>query len=592
MQSMTTIRRKPIAKSTASTNYEAVENSKTEEDESSLDRPVVIETPDLSGSTIAMLTAIVFGCTLVLLGAVSYLTFLWYGQSMTGWKSIILSNWTATSVAMCALAIRWMSGFQTILCTSILALVLLERGVPLPKIPRISTIRFSSGGPLDIMLCFPTLWKQGFHLSFVCLLTLVASLVLQFSSTLLLSDLATGPIEQFARNTYGVGLATLEHGYGGINVDSQDYDYNIADSFYSDPLLSTTPAYPVFAEYTYPDINKPYDGYPPANNIDDTEPVIRAILPISTQQNRSELLTFDGNATLYDARWVCMPPYLENLTLIGVLSGIANFSVWPPELYEPSYKSFACSVGPTYSSRTSWSLFTCSFYEEYTDNSDLGGIVSALDYKANVSGYWYPDETSRYPPQGIGYTWLVINATNFTLDSGLPAAPNVYNYTFDDHDAWSMKQGDSGPWLSITSSQKHARRAAPICSTSYGCTYDSDSIDPDDESGAEPWSFQLDVAMCTSALTISKNMHVNAWRNQASEEPSTLFEGIRQLNASGSQLNLEERGVMQLNGTEMWRQLAVEKTGEYREWQSSVENIYLTYLRIQFLLLMRTDSVC
>ncbi|KAK5099463.1 hypothetical protein LTR70_002363 [Exophiala xenobiotica] len=129
------------------------------------------------------------------------------------------------------------------------------------------------------------------------------------------------PVETFTDNAAGVGLGQFD---GGTLPE-----YGVAQYFYSDPLLSTTPSYPVFAEYA--DIYKPYVSRLDTL-IDDTEPVIRALFPIATQENRSQLLSFDGNATLYDARWVCMPPHLEDLKLIGnwdggVLSGSVNFSV-------------------------------------------------------------------------------------------------------------------------------------------------------------------------------------------------------------------------------------------------------------------------
>ena len=589
MESPNAIKRKPVAKPTEASEYEAVGTGKTEEDASSSEQPATREAPVLSKETVAMLIAVVVGCTLVIVGAIMYLTFLWFGgPARRSWKRIILSNWIATSVAICALAIRWMSGFQTTLCTSILALMLLRKGVPTSTIPRISTIRYTTSGPLDIVpLAVPSVWKQGLHLPLICLLTLVVSLVLQFSSTLLLSDLDTGLIETSANKTLGRGLTQFE---GGTTVD-----YSIAASLYSDPFVSTTPIYPVFAEYTYPDINKPYSDHelssylsPWSAFIDDTEPVIRALFPVSTQENRSQLLSYDGNATLYDARWVCTPPHLEDLKLVGtwdgggVLSGSANLSVWLPEFYDASYypSDFACSVDYTAPS-TSWTLFTCCLTadSDSSDQFDLGGIISALDYKANLSDYYYYDDLN-YPqdPQSIGYTWLVINVTNFTSYSGLPAAPNVYNYTFNDSSAWSTSMGKSGPWVHITSSQLHARRAEPICSTSSGCTYDSDSLDPDNYTYAEPWSFGLDVTLCSNALSLSKNMHINAWRGQASNEPATADNGLKQLGATPEQYTIEERGLFHLNDTEMWHQLKLEREGPYGFWSNTTETLWISDL--------------
>lgn len=196
------------------------------------------------------------------------------------------------------------------LCTSVLAWMLLREGVPLPSIPHVSAIRLSDSGPLDLVQTFRARWPRSWHvrLHLVCILLTAVSLVLQFSSTLLLSDLATGPVQMFANTTRGIGLLG----------DDQN---SVLNNYYTDPLLTTSPSYPVFAGYGF---DKP-TSLP--ENVEDTGPTIRALLPLSTQDRRSQVLSFQGNATLYDARWICMPPTLSDLKLIGsegsggVLSG-------------------------------------------------------------------------------------------------------------------------------------------------------------------------------------------------------------------------------------------------------------------------------
>lgn len=605
MDNQYTIKRKPVAKPTA-TEYEIVELSKSEEVSAS-EQPANRTSSELSKKSIRILVAIIVGCTLIILVALAYLTFLWFGGPVrASWKKIVFSNWTTTSVVICALAIRWTSGFQTILSTSIVALMFLRKGVPASKIPRISTIRHSNGGPLDLMLLVsPALWKNNSHLTIICLLTLIVSLALQFSSTLLVSDLAISPIAGPARKFRGKGIKQLEGQTDSFNgqLTTNEDGYitpvglngyvSLGSLMYTDPLLSTTPSYPVFAEYTYPDKNKPYSNYPDPDTaaylspwsalIDDTEPTIRALLPLTTQENRSQVLSYDGNATLYDARWVCAPPNLENLTLIGtgqsgVLSGSANFSVWLPEFYEADgFSDFACQIDHTYKVGNIWAIFTCCLTgdEDSSDQFGLGGMISALDYKANTSDYYYYDELN-YPatPQGIGHTWLVINVTNFTIDSGIASAPNIASYAFNDSSKWDIVMPKSGPWVHLTSSQKHARTAQPICSTSSKSC--DGPVDPDTVKYAKPWSFVLDVTMCSSALSLSKNMHISARRDRVSAEPIMIYDGLKQLGATTISHTIEERGLLQLNGSELWRQLKLEKKGPYRRWSTATQNFWLS----------------
>jgi hypothetical protein len=131
-----------------------------------------------------------FLATISILGAVAYLSFLWFSRG-TGWKLIIFSNWAATSVALSAVVIRWLSGLQIILATSILALAILRAGSPLDQIPKLSTLRYNNSGPLDL-LWLAERWNRAaihLHLFILCLLAILSTLLLQFTSALLLSDL-------------------------------------------------------------------------------------------------------------------------------------------------------------------------------------------------------------------------------------------------------------------------------------------------------------------------------------------------------------------------------------------------------------------
>ncbi|KAK5092566.1 hypothetical protein LTR24_005145 [Lithohypha guttulata] len=73
-------------------------------------------------------------------------------------------------------------------------------------------------------------------------------------------------------------------------------------------------------------------------------------------------------------------------------------------------------------------------------------------------------------------------------------------------------------------------------------------------------------------------MHINAWRGQAPNEPTTLEQGLKQLGVTQKPLTLEERGLFHLNDTEMWHQLSLEKEGPYEFWSETTEVKWLANL--------------
>lgn len=543
MENNETIRRTPPPQTAANTVYHSLKDDSLVEN-----NPQNRRASGLSWCGILITTATLLGGTLVIAAAVIYLTFMWFqGPTKRAWTSIVLSNWTATSIAICALAIRWATAFQMILCTSVLAWNMLQKGSSLPKIPRLSALRFSNAGPLDFifLLSLRSKYTRHIHLLVVILLSILDTIMLQLSSTLLLSDLATSSVESFSNSTSSTILTT----------DSSDI---IRNRYYTDALTSTAPSYPLFAEYLDGNWSQKIE------NVDDTGPVVRALLPVSVDMGRSKLLRFEGNATLYDARWICTAPIFTNLSLTGYptsalyLAGFAEHSKYVPPMVSYNFTNnwplFNCSLPVTQSINTSWTVTTCDLLIE---NWGIG-VVNSLDSIYNSSQLYStdidhailygPNETSDYYVSSVvGKSWLMLYVTNLNVSTIPTFKYDSWRLAFNDTTAWTSNV--SGPWSRVTSTQKD------------GLILNVFGVDGNHDEVRQPsnWTFELDVSMCSSAFPYTKTMHINAKRNDAVEEPISLMDGISQIGALRSPQNHNKRGIMTLNKTELDRQLFIER---------------------------------
>ncbi len=538
MEASSIIKRKPLPH----TAYQAVQDESLVKDEAAKERFESSDGQQESRRNLLGIIAIVLGCTLGILIAMLYLTFLWFiGPTKSAWTVIILSNWTATSVAICGVAIRWMSSFQMILCTAILAWDMLKGGSRISKIPRLSTLRYNNAGPLDFLYLLPLPPKgiRHLHLFVVIVLSVMVTIMLQLSSTLLLSDLATGPIESFTNSTKS-------------RVLTNENSSILSGHYYTDTLMTTAPSYPLFAEQS-PN-SRPYHG----DTVDDTGPVIRALLPVSVDHGRSKLLAFEGNATLYDARILCTQPKFQNLSLVGRpndlwLAGDANHSIFIPSMASNNRSGgFNCSIASTQQSISAWTLFTCGLYFQSYDIGVINSLDSVYDGSKvhgsvnSVSPAYGPTQNDTYYGAVTGDSWLVINVTNLSLSSK-PFKWDSWKIAFNHTESWTTTP--RGPWARITSTQEDG-----LILDQYAPDGNSDVVWPQDN-----WSFALDVSVCSSAFPYTKSFHIKAKREKAVEEPVSLPAGSSQIGATRTFQDLDERGIMFLNETELAIQLSTER---------------------------------
>ncbi|OAG34895.1 hypothetical protein AYO21_10945 [Fonsecaea monophora] len=499
----------------------------------------------------------------VLAGVYAFLAFLWYsGPEQRTWHSIVLSGWAARSVALCSVCIRWAVSIQAILCTSILASSFLAKGAPLSSILQLSTMRYLNSGPWDIAILVAQKWRHlEIPLALVALTSLLGctTLLSQFSSTLLLSDMSAASIPtSFNMTASSLGLINDTYGMVWLNEMPR----------YDDAFLSGQPSYPIFAEASRPEeaVKEP--------EIDDTGPVIRSFLPITADQGRADLLGFRGNATIYDARVVCIRPEFQDLSLLGSSRGGNNLSfvgtVRPvkslgPVLILPpdgNLTAFNCSVpelSPTAvrAGSDQWSTSVCQI------DSRAGGLLSAVDPAYNTSlqyyvlasgspydGRWWAREFENmtfvtWIP--LGHAYLVLNFTNTAYDVGTVTFSTIFwNATTD----WQFDPRNQ--WVRITSAQPDGT-----------LQYDSSgNLVP-----VPAWhqARSIDASICYDGFFDTKNMVIEANRTRSTPEPAGLGGGLRQIGASSLEReSLEDRGVLRLSESELKRQFDMDRDAVYQ----------------------------
>jgi hypothetical protein len=140
-------------------------------------------------------------CFFLVLGAVGilafigYISFLWLAaDNNLIWKNIALAGWITRSIAIAAVVLRTAITVQSgIVCSMIAGIVLEGPGVAPPELATISMMRATTPAPYTLFghIYTGTKFISWLATSFAAVLT-VTTLFLQFTSTILLSDLGTG----------------------------------------------------------------------------------------------------------------------------------------------------------------------------------------------------------------------------------------------------------------------------------------------------------------------------------------------------------------------------------------------------------------
>ncbi|KAI3324052.1 hypothetical protein HD806DRAFT_543490 [Xylariaceae sp. AK1471] len=249
--------------------------------------------------------ACLIGGHIGILGVLAFLTFLWFGfgsapeaaNASWAWRQIALLNWMTRAITLSSLAIRLFVTLQTTVCTSMIAALILEkRSARKSYIPWFSVIRSINDGPRRLvqMLLTSKSLTIGYYPEFwLAVLMVLTTIALQFSSTVLLSDLHSRMIVGDYNHTQVPGLITYNKEDFGIRLVSFEY------------LLK----HPIFS--TFGEVPSSIDISPDGHGVSDTGLLQRGFLPFSESQNRTSARRYDGNAMVMSSRGTCMKPIIQ-----------------------------------------------------------------------------------------------------------------------------------------------------------------------------------------------------------------------------------------------------------------------------------------
>lgn len=254
-----------------------------------------------------------FVTVLAILAVVGFVTFLWFANmENTTWHRIMVEGWATRAVSISTLVLRLAIDVQAGIAAAMLAAVVIESSsVLLHAAAKVSTMRATNPQPRTLLELIPAMLGSRGTLggldclgySVVVLLLFTTSLALQFSSTVLLSDLSLGqlsslPLQRDSTYDFDYGSSDGMHmvapglGLGKSGMISYPIQYRT-------PTWSRNPpSYPAFAEYSA--------EVPPVEGVDDTGVLLRAFLPFADAQSRETIRDYSGHAMVLDSRVRCI----------------------------------------------------------------------------------------------------------------------------------------------------------------------------------------------------------------------------------------------------------------------------------------------
>jgi hypothetical protein len=137
--------------------------------------------------------------SLILLASCGFLSFLWFGSDNNRtWQRFASRNWITQATTIASALIRFATGVQATTASCMLASVMSEiGGVPLRELANVSIMRTYSSpftlwwAQLQIVISKRRPVKRGILPTLITLLV-IPSIVLQFTSTLLVFDIRPG----------------------------------------------------------------------------------------------------------------------------------------------------------------------------------------------------------------------------------------------------------------------------------------------------------------------------------------------------------------------------------------------------------------
>ncbi|KAF3935285.1 hypothetical protein ABW19_dt0205168 [Dactylella cylindrospora] len=442
----------------------------------------------------------------VIIACIGFFTFLWYSNvDNSTWKRIMVDEWATRAIALTSTALRWAVVTQAAVGLAMIAAVALERfDVPLSNIANVSLMRVNGGQLLPTLLdvCWP-LSRFGpvgviFRTVLPILMLLGTSTLIQFTSTVLLSDLYLDVIPGYP----ATANLTIDWWFDG---NFYNWTPTTSDVVWGG---NKPPFWPAFAELSEP----PFEQ----EGVSDSGKNIRALLPYLTADARQTIRDYEGKALLLDTRVTCQRPVMEDL----IMYTLSNIGEWDITAQPVLQGKVSASVNtPRFNASDRPTPFDCPFSRL---NTAAFAICELHNVKTRTPAFMTLEyagslvsEFRHFPPvspmqNASGAAYLIISANNTRLPVG------------------------KGEWATF------------------------DVVSPGD--GREPTyerTTTVGATLCFSALdNVLRDVSISSTTNRT--EPSLSFNGtsrnfnwtsVYQQLTPGSKTNLtfEERGVLNLS---------------------------------------------
>ncbi|GAW27313.1 hypothetical protein SAMD00023353_10500280 [Rosellinia necatrix] len=245
--------------------------------------------------------------SIVILAAMSLLLFLWFGHgsreaadATAAWRQMALRGWMVRAVTLLSLLIRVIVSMQSAVCTSMLAALVLEkRYTRKSDAAWFSVTRSTNDGPLKLMqmMLFSKYLVRSIEFWLLYLVVLV-TVGLQFSSTILLSDLVDFAI---VGNTVPTQLPDL------LDISTLPSDIII-------PIGSFITEKPIYG--TIGEVITEAGASPNARGLSQTGLVQRGFLPLPDKEDRTSIRYYNGNAMVLSANVACIRPDIDDISVL------------------------------------------------------------------------------------------------------------------------------------------------------------------------------------------------------------------------------------------------------------------------------------
>ncbi|KAI0502918.1 hypothetical protein F5B22DRAFT_640549 [Xylaria bambusicola] len=345
----------------------------------------------------------VIGGSFWILGIFGFLTFLWFGHgsrpeaadATSLWRFLALHNYFPETVTICSVALRIVVGIQATICTSMLAALMLEKhGARKTQGAWLSIMRSINDGPMKL----GGILAKGPSVAFLhvetwlTFLIIIVTLALQFSSTLLLSDIDNFVILGNLNATEFGDLFSLKNGS------------NITLSF--DNNISTRP--PIYAAFG--EVQAGFNATPNERGASDTGFIQRSLIPISDVNQRTSVRKLEGATMVMGSHVSCIRPHIdakygsftyqwnENIHY-GYIEGTVDYNAsfseagvtsnMPCNDKDCAAVGFGCVIPGVDAKEAGWQTTACIF-----DGVGGRGNTSDFNFTWNPSeGLWSPNTT-------------------------------------------------------------------------------------------------------------------------------------------------------------------------------------------------------